>query len=168
MNRGGRQRQERRILALMIRIPHLETHLHRLKCSSKIRCVVWAQGILPARTCPQQQDAAIPHPLCDDLCLVLAYILHRKIRNQENIQLIELIFRIRQIIDRQNHASCPENTVIDPDIIQIAERLRMVGNDTDDKLCIRACNIEADTPGTQRMPLPILRGHQQLTDTGAE
>ena len=44
----------------------------------------------------------------------------------------------------------------------------MIGDDPDDELCIRACNIEADTPGAQRMPLPILRGHQQLADTGAQ
>ena len=146
MNRGGRQREEFRIPVLMIRVPHLETHLHRLKCTPKVRCVVWAQGILPARTRSQHQDTAIPYPLCDDLCLVLAYVLHRKIRNQENIQLIELVFRIWQVVDRQTHTACPENTVIDPHIIQIAERLRMVGDDTDDELRIGACNIEADTP----------------------
>ena len=100
MNRGGRQREKFRIPVLGIRVPHFETHLRRLKCSSEIRFIVWAQGILPARTRSQQQDTAIPHPLCDDLCLVLAYVLHRKIRNQKNIQLIELILRIRQIIDR--------------------------------------------------------------------
>ena len=44
----------------------------------------------------------------------------------------------------------------------------MIGDDTDDQLCIGACDIEADPPCAQGMPLSVLRRYQQLADTGAE